>query len=450
MGDTAIIIVSHNYGQYLRDAIESALAQSIRPSLILVVDDASTDSTSEVAMRFAPQGVLYLRGEWKNVGMARNAALQRTTAHFLVFLDADDLLHPQYCAAGIEALQASPDAAIAYPDHQCFGTNKEYLRRPERFDWERFDATNHMNTASLVRRDALVQARGWIESPNQHADWITWRRVLALGWKAVRSTGLHFYRLHDSNMHRRYNETIPYPERAGFFTEQATLCLSLSGRSWAWPLTKAFLEEQTFPHALLHLVILDTSHDADFSREVRSWIGSCDYAAHTYIHRNVGRKGIADLPRETVAQEVRDACATIYNIFARLSQTTLVFFLEDDVIPPLDVFIRLTRHFSHNVISVSGVYRHRHRNQSVAWNWTSEGRCIDSPDAKGVMSIGGNGFGCLAMRGEVLRHSVFKSGPPLLNYDQNFYREWVFQKKKEARIDWDSTCRHFLSATEWR
>lgn len=450
MGDIAMIIVSHNYGQYLQDAIESSLAQSIRPSEILVVDDASTDNTREVAMRFAAQGVLYLRGEWKNVGMARNAALEQTTADFLVFLDADDLLHPQYCAAGIAALQASPDAAIAYPDHQCFGANKDYLRRPDTFDWERFDATNHMSTASMVRRDALVQAGGWIQLPDQHADWITWRHVLSLGWKAVRSKGLHFYRIHDRNMHRKYSETIPYPERAGFFTERATLCLSLSGRHWAWSLTKEFLDSQSFPHDLIHLIILDTSHDENFSREVRSWIGSCDYEARTYIHRIVGSRGIADLPRESVAQQVRDACATIYNVFARLSQTTLVFFLEDDIIPPSDAFVRLTHSFSPNVLGVSGAYRHRHRNQAVAWNWTSDGRCIDSPDGKGVASIGGNGFGCMAMRGEVLRHSVFKSGPPLLNYDQNFYQEWVFQKKTEALIDWDCSCRHFLSPTEWR
>lgn len=450
MRDVAVVIVSHNYGRFLRDAVESVLAQTVRPSAIVIVDDASTDETKEVAMQFADQGVSYLRGDWNNVGLARNAALQKTSADVLVFLDADDLLHPQYCAAGIAALEASPDAAVAYPDHQCFGNSKEYLRRPDTFDWRKFDASNHLSAASMIRRDALVQAGGFCIEPNQHADWITWRRVLALGWNAVRSTGLHFYRIHDSNMHRRYSGTIPYAKRAGFCTEPTTFCLSLSGRRFAWPLMKTFLEHQTFPHASVHLVILDTSHDADFRREVRSWIGSCDYSAHTYIHRKVGRKGIADLPRESVAQEVRDACATIYNIFARVSKTTLVFFLEDDVIPPLDAFLRLTGHFSQNVLSVSGLYRHRMRDQAVVWDWNAEGKPIDSPDRSGPTSAGGNGFGCVVMRGEYLRHSVFRSAPTLWNFDQDFYHDRVYEEKMQALVDWDCTCRHYLSSTEWR
>ncbi len=446
----AVIIVSHNYGRYLSYAIESALAQTIRPLDIIVVDDASADDTREVAMRYAAKGVSYLHGDWKNVGRARNAALAQTKADLLVFLDADDLLHPQYCACGIEALLKKQDAAIAYPDHQCFGNSKEYLRRPETLDWQRFDDSNSMSAVSMVRRDALVQVGGWNESPHQHADWITWRRVLALGWKTVKSKGLHFYRMHDKNMHRSYESGIPYSVRAGFLTEPTTFCLSLSGRTWAWPLTREFLEKQTFPRSLIHLILLDTSHDVAFSREVRSWLAASGYGSTTYLHRTVGRSGIADLPREEVAQEVRDACATIYNVFSRLVQTPLVFLLEDDVVPPLDAFLKLAGSFTYNVLSVSGVYRHRHRDQAVVWDWTKEGKPVDSPNRTGVERSGGSGFGCLVIRGEVLRHSVFRSGPPLYNYDQDFYHDWVFEKGKIALVDWGCVCRHFLSPTQWR
>lgn len=450
MANVAVIIVSHDYGRFLGDAIESVLAQTLRPVSITVVDDASSDETNDVALRYTESGVSYLRGEWRNVGRARNAALQNVRSEFLVFLDADDRLHPDYCKAGVAALQSNPFAAIAYPDHQCFGLKTDYLRRPDPFDWRLFDRSNHMSAASMVRRDALMQAGSWCEAANQHADWITWRRILALGWTAVRSDGVHFYRLHESNMHKQYERTIPYAERAGFLTEPTTFCLSLSGRHFAWPLMRKFLEEQAFPHNLVHLIILDTSHDAAFTTEIRSWIAACDYPNVTVLQKRVARNGIADLPREEVAQEVRDACATIYNTFARQVRTPLVLFLEDDVIPPADVFHRLVSNMTYDTLSVSAHYRHRHRDQAVVWNWTGEAKPVDAPDGTGVQQVGGNGFGCVVMRGEFVRRSVFRSTPPLWNFDQDFYRTWVVNEKHEALLDWDCRCKHLLPSGEWR
>ncbi len=450
MVNVAVIIVSHNYGRFLAEAIESVIRQSIPPAFVVVVDDSSVDETKEVALRYASSGVTYLRGEWRNVGQARNAALKNIRAEFLVSLDADDRLHPDYLAEGIVALQNAPAAAIAYPDHQCFGSRSDFLRRPDAFDWRIFDRSNHMSAVSMVRRDALVQAGGWCEAPKQHADWITWRRILSLGWTAVRSAGLHFYRIHDTNMHREYEQTIPYAMRSGFLTEPTTFCLSLSGRSFAWPSMRQFLDQQIFSHALVHLVVLDTSHDSAFSAGVRSWIANCDYPNISYLRQHVARNGIADLPRDVVAQEVRDACATIYNIFSRKVRTPLVLFLEDDVIPPADVFWKLASQMSYDTLSVSAHYRHRHRDQAVVWSWNEQGKPVDALDDAGVQQVGGNGFGCVVMRGEVIRRSIFRSAPPLWNFDQDFYHTWVVREKYQALVDWDCRCKHLLSSAEWR
>lgn len=445
----AVVIPCHNYGAFLREAVESVLAQTHAPTEIVIVDDASTDDTQTVARSFAGRGVRTIRGEWHNVGAARNAGLDATRSRYVVFLDADDMLHPEYLRCGLRALESDSAAGIAYTDHQFFGRRKYYHKTPAAFDWEIFDTTNVINAAAMVRREALLQAGGWSLETGQHADWITWRRILRLRWRALHSDGLLYYRVHGGSMTDSMNEDASYVEQAGFMTEQTTLCLSLSGRAWAWPLMRAFLETQTFPHALTHLIILDTSQDAAFAAGVRAWLSRCDYAGITYRSMDVGRKGLADAPREDVAREIGTACSTIYNTFGRMVETPLAFILEDDVIPPTDAFPRLIRSFAPNVVSVSGFYRHRDKPRPVCWEWDARGFPVFPEPSIGVQPIGGTGFGCLAIRGEFMRRHVFQSGEPFGNYDHNFFASLTRDAGYAALIDWDCVCRHYQSPDVW-
>ncbi len=446
----AVVIPCHDYGRYLKEALDSVLAQTRPPDDIVVVDDSSTDDTPQVAASFADRGVRYVRGEWKSVGAARNAGLAATKADFLVFLDADDLLHPDYVRSGVNTLMNHLDAALAYTDQQYFGVKKMHYRAPETFDSERFDAVNHCHPASMVRRDALLQAGGWSHGIDEDGDWITWRKVLQLGWKAVKSDGLFFYRTHDRNMHVMLNAKRSYAERAGFLEAKITLCLSLSGRTWAWPMTSAFLEGQTFPHRLMRLIVLDTSQDAEFAEEVKRWLASCDYDEYSYLTANVGRKGLANLARGDVALEVASACGTIYNRFARLAETPLVCFLEDDMSPPLDVYPRLIRLLQPDVVSVSASCFHRNRDRKpIACGWSPNGHPIEIAEGAGITAVGANGFGCAVIRGEYLRKAIFRNGPGVHCFDHNFYRDLVFEKKLKALVDWGCVCRHHQNADTW-
>jgi glycosyltransferase involved in cell wall biosynthesis len=444
-----IIIPCHNYGHFLAEAIKSALSQTFKTAEIIVVDDSSTDDTAEVAARYADRGVRYYRGDWRAVGEARNFGLAQSKAEFLVFLDADDVLHPHYVSCGLHSLRKHKDAAIAYSDQQCFGRHRQLLKAPQMFDWRIFDRGNFIHAASMVRREALAQAGGFTHGVGHHGDWVTWRRILALGWQAVRSEGMLFYRKHESGMFNALEAQKTPVEASGLLEEPTTFCLSLSGRGWAWPQMSAFLARQTFPHDKVHLILLDTSQGEHFGNTIREWISRCDYGSITYLREAVGPKGLADLPRDQAAHEVSHACAAIYNRFARIVQTPLVLFLEDDVIPPHDVFTRLALHLDKTIFSVSAAYRHRTRSAPVAWHWNKHGNAVDASLAKGTESIGGNGFGCLLMRGEYLRHTVFRSGPPYYNFDHHFYAQYVRSEGGTALIDWDCRCRHYSSADAW-
>jgi glycosyltransferase involved in cell wall biosynthesis len=86
----SIIIPTYNHVEFLPDAIKSAMTQSVTCEII-VVDDGSTDGTAEFVHQFA--SVRYFRTEHLGPCNARNVGLDAATAEYVMFLDADDMIH---------------------------------------------------------------------------------------------------------------------------------------------------------------------------------------------------------------------------------------------------------------------------------------------------------------------------------------------------------------------
>ncbi|MBE6941077.1 MAG: glycosyltransferase family 2 protein [Ruminococcaceae bacterium] len=93
----SIIMPSYNTGRFIKETIESVLAQSYENWELLIVDDCSTDNTDEVVKPFlADPRICYIKNE-KNSGAAvsRNRALREAKGKWIAFLDSDDLWEPE-------------------------------------------------------------------------------------------------------------------------------------------------------------------------------------------------------------------------------------------------------------------------------------------------------------------------------------------------------------------
>lgn len=123
----SIIIPCFNQAHYLAEAVQSALGQTYRPIEIIVVDDASTDATFEVARRF-PE-VRYVR-QTRNRGLARarTAGLADATGSLVVFLDADDFIYPNSIAVGVSCLTKHPEAAFVFGSFSITSADGSRLR----------------------------------------------------------------------------------------------------------------------------------------------------------------------------------------------------------------------------------------------------------------------------------------------------------------------------------
>lgn len=102
------VIPVYNGARYLRETLDSVLAQSLPVAEVLVVDDGSTDGTAEIVRAYGG-AVRHLYQPHAGVSAARNRGIRAATQPLIAFLDADDLFLPHKTERQVERFVARPD-----------------------------------------------------------------------------------------------------------------------------------------------------------------------------------------------------------------------------------------------------------------------------------------------------------------------------------------------------
>ena len=212
----SIIITNYNYGQYVTEAIQSALAQTL-PCEIVVVDDGSTDDSRKVISQIAAENTDTLHTlfqENQGVAAARNAGIMAAHGDYLICLDADDRLDPNYAQVLSTALRSDRGMGIAYTGLGLI--SPEGLRPnawPPDFDWNAQTTvhnppSNCIPCAAMFRKDMWRRAGGYKQEYAPGEDTEFWTRGLSVGFTAQKVTQdyLFHYRPHDGGASR----TKPY------------------------------------------------------------------------------------------------------------------------------------------------------------------------------------------------------------------------------------------------
>lgn len=410
----AVAIICHNYGRFLRQAIQSILAQTVPAAEIVVVDDSSTDDTAAVTAEF-PQ-VKYVRGEWQHPLKSRVAGMRATTSPLLIFLDADDWVAPDYIASGLAPFD-DPAVGVVYSDMQEFGESNRYRSMQP----TPLTQNNFAHAGSIVRRAAieLLAPEAIEREPHQAEDWLVWRLLERDGWQFAKSSAVYHYRRHTQG--RSY--TVPrqhWPDCTPFPNEQITLFLPLSGRRRFWPQLSGWLDRQSLDRKRVSLILADTSRDDDFHRSVRDWVSHCNYSdVRLYQQTLPTPQGVADADRRQRqnSQYVQLAVAMIYRRMCREVTSDYVWIVEDDIVPPDNAWDLLSSQFTARVASVSGTYRSPYHAGYVAQ--TDAGHLRELPASP--VRITRNGFGCIVIRRECLTECGIQHVTPTGDFDINIF-----------------------------
>src|SRR5260221_13561184 len=117
-----IIIPVYNQQEFLPDAIESALNQTVKAKVI-VVNDGSTDNSLDIARKYKVKVIDQIN---KGLSAARNTGLMNTTSKYVIFLDADDILQPDCIESMAYQFQVDPD--IICWDFKSFGIENNEVK----------------------------------------------------------------------------------------------------------------------------------------------------------------------------------------------------------------------------------------------------------------------------------------------------------------------------------
>ena len=195
-GLVSIIIPCYNHGRYLREAIESALAQTYRPIEVIVVDDGSSDNSAEIAAEYP---VMLVTQDNQGVGAALNHGIRLAKGQYLARLDADDKLHASFVERCVRVLEGHPECAFVYTWAVLFGQRSGvFYSRP--YDLRRLKLGNYIPATALMRTKAIKEVGGFDSDLPWVEDWDLWLSFAERGlFGRLLPEPLIYYRQHKTS-----------------------------------------------------------------------------------------------------------------------------------------------------------------------------------------------------------------------------------------------------------
>jgi glycosyltransferase involved in cell wall biosynthesis len=206
----AVVVPLYDYERLLVETLDSVASQSLESLEIVVVDDASTDRSLEVASawlaRHAPRFVsatLVRNRVNQGVALARNAGFALAESLLVFPLDADNVLEPD-CLAKLLARLSGSRASAAHPTLRHFG-DRVKLRRARPWSPERLARGNYIDAMALVRKAAWAHVGGYRKGAfTGWEDYDLWCRFVEHGlWSEAVPEAVAGYRVHADSMLRR-------------------------------------------------------------------------------------------------------------------------------------------------------------------------------------------------------------------------------------------------------
>lgn len=197
----SVVLPVYNGERYLAEAIRSVLRQSYRPIELIVVDDGSTDRTSEVAGLFGEE-IHYVYQNNGGAAVARNRGMEIATGDVFCFIDADDLWSPDKLNVQLGYLEKNPSVEVVLgrtqrlqaaggsdcPDGLVFK------------EWGEPEIAMHLGPAAIRR--AVFERVGLLDTSLRFCedwDWFMRAKEKDISFQ-LHEEVTYFYRRHENNM----------------------------------------------------------------------------------------------------------------------------------------------------------------------------------------------------------------------------------------------------------
>lgn len=207
VADVGVVVPAYNAEQFVAEALDSVLSQTVLPRRVVVVDDGSTDGTAAVLSHYSDV-VQVLRVANGGVARARNTGVAALDTRWVAFIDADDVWLPSRLERTVSAAVGADDAVLVYcgllstdadlhpqarlgvPEPSVAVRNTLLLEPP----------VVSVAQGALVAREALVSVGGFDETMSTSADTDLVVRLGLIGGFVAVDEDLVLYRQHGNQM----------------------------------------------------------------------------------------------------------------------------------------------------------------------------------------------------------------------------------------------------------
>ena len=179
--DISVVIPTYNRYEVLKRALTSVYSQIHKPKEVIIIDDGSTDETSQI-LKYFPDAV-YIYQENAGVSSARNLGIKKSNYEWIAFLDSDDEWHPDKLQEHLELHLDKPELQMSYTDEKWVRDAKE-VKIPNKYRKYGGDIFNEClsyciiaPSATIIHKNLLDRVGLFDESLEVCEDYDLWLRV---------------------------------------------------------------------------------------------------------------------------------------------------------------------------------------------------------------------------------------------------------------------------------
>jgi glycosyltransferase involved in cell wall biosynthesis len=190
----SVIIPCYNQGAYLKTAVTSVLNQSYPAYEIIVINDGSTCPRTDRLLKEAsfPKSAIYHTAN-QGVAAARNEGISRAKGKYILPLDADDKIGPDYLRQAVAVMEGDGEVGIVYSRAEYMGLLAGPVPLAD-YSLEQMLYDNVIFCSGLFRHADWKQVGGY-KADMKHfmEDYDFWLSIISLGRKVVQLPECHFY-----------------------------------------------------------------------------------------------------------------------------------------------------------------------------------------------------------------------------------------------------------------
>lgn len=190
----SIITPSHNREKFICETLENLQKMHYNNWECIVVDDESTDNSAVIVTEMAEKDnrIKYFFNVKSSIPISKNFAILNSTGKYILPVDSDDLISPDYVREAVEILENKKDVKIVYCQGVYFGSRNGKWKLPD-YSFDELLLSNCIHNSAMFRRKDFDKTGGY--NPNMFAseEWDLWLNILKTGGEVFKIEKNYFY-----------------------------------------------------------------------------------------------------------------------------------------------------------------------------------------------------------------------------------------------------------------